>query len=160
MQIKLKFHWNGWSSACLQLAVKQLSQYSTQHALVPRWPLWGFTVLCSVHCLRWGLRTIVLHFILVLSYYTTCTWHCTFTLTGEIPMSNASSMDLITLSHPLLREINSNFWGTSVSRLIFRPRRPFSYSGRSLWDKVKPLVVIATESRPGNDANEPGNIKL
>lgn len=82
-------------------------------------------------------------------------WTPTFTLRGEIPISSASLMDLITLSHPFLREINSNFWGTSVSRLMFTPRRPFSYSRRSLWDKVKPLVVIVTVSKPGNDANEP-----
>lgn len=77
------------------------------------------------------------------------------TLRGEIPISNASSMDLITLCHPFLREINSNFCGISVSRLMFKPCRPLSYSWWSLWDNVKPLVVIVTASTPGNDANEP-----
>lgn len=69
-----------------------------------------------------------------------------YTFTGLYPSSMAVSIDFITLSCPLRLVRNSNFAGTSVSKLIFIKSSPHSLSFGSLLARVIPLVVIARDS--------------
>ena len=56
---------------------------------------------------------------------------------------------------PFLLAMNSNFFGISVSRLMFTDDSPAAFRDEALRASTIPLVVMAIEESPGNRDSSP-----